>query len=741
MRRNITFQKLPYCDISAGGSVFVTALVVALALLSPAMAQQSDEGVGEDATDNIFIGRFVLDEGGGPQLLEITDWSRDVRSVEVTELGKDLKPQRNWLVAVEKGTFRLRTCINGMQYRIRLHDKRHTCAAPTVPYTGEWTFVYPLGQREYSKSLPVTKAPHRTERLTVELRIKNMDKPVRGARLALTQLDGQIKRRAFLTTNDAGLAPFHISHRPGAAYQLSVPSHQGGIERDWLKKAPWEREYPRVRSFETEPFRLDEVGDRYVWRLEPRNRQETLVVEVQGLEDVGESTRPDIYMWTETPHAAQAGYFEGIRTRKENEGRVVKECWIFDKRGRRAAHTLVVMTDEGHLVDMKQSDYKTCRDWVKAELYRIEDGRWRGVFFDVPPGDYYGLQLGDWQMPEDVVLEDSGRIQIKPDSELPVLVNVNATDTRSAPQYATVIGTVTDKKGQAFAGALIQAKGRGGPGTSNNTYATTSEDGSFELGKLKPGNYVIKAECANGRTLVVVRHLSPGRHRVQFRGQRAPSFSGRVVDSAGRAVANASLEAIELGAPSKHGVSTVADKDGRYQLTVPTDGVTYAVAAEAAVSNTQDGWHIHFLEKKVNGPGTKLDITLPDTVRINGKIILPDALRSRIENSGVLAIKSMRYASSLSYPGVKTSNDYSFVLDLVPGRYNLFFVGALLQEKGKKLKHPMVPLGVFDVPDDEAEVVYEKNLTKSMFQEAWTLKEFRRRIKEARSEVGQAVDN
>ncbi|MFO7822271.1 MAG: carboxypeptidase-like regulatory domain-containing protein, partial [Lentisphaeria bacterium] len=297
---------------------------------------------------------------------------------------------------------------------------------------------------------------------------------------------------------------------------------------------------------------------------------------------------------------------------------------------------------------------------------------------------------------------------------------------------AYVIGTVTDKKGQAFAGALIQAKGRGGPGTRNNTYATTSEDGSFELGKLKPGNYVIKAECGNGRTLVVVRHLSPGRHRVQFRGQRAPSFSGRVVDSAGRAVANASLEAIELGAPSKHGVSTVADKDGRYQLTVPTDGVTYAVAAEAAVSNTQDGWHIHFLEKKVNGPGTKLDITLPDTVRINGKIILPDALRSRIENSGVLAIKSMRYASSLSYPGVKTSNDYSFVLDLVPGRYNLFFVGALLQEKGKKPKHPMVPLGVFDVPDEEAEVVYEKNLTKSMFQEAWTLKEFRRRIKEAR---------
>lgn len=665
-----------------------------------------------------LFGRFVKEDPGNErQVVESIN-----RRLMVRKEGVPLR--EGIIIESNNGCFTCKGLRSGHKYTVSLMPDKD------VQYVGLWTIEIPHNTKQCQKEFLVNDGWEK-QHLRLILKYDQGGPIVSGANIVLYMFCGDYTYSSTRRNTDReGTIDYSIWYHPDCEYQFAIDGCHSGLEENADSKNDWELKYPKLdpRNYQTDRFSIADIGETYVWQLHAMEK--SIVVNVQGELPVGRRS-PEIDLWRDLAQLPN-GFFRGVRSKDGPNDTVVKEFWSFDLDGDKARFMQVVLGKSGALQKVSREDYYPVRSARDANLYRVRKGLWRAIFYDLSPGTYYGLRLRDTS--EVVVPDFSEPIQITNDSELPVLVNTELKPL-GTPKRITFKGLVKDMRGNPVAGAVVRCYGRG-----KQISGETGTDGTMEFSGTKPGIYLITSIYPGGKTNAVVRRLQAGQNRVVFSYNMPPSFSGRIMDAAGNPIPYAGVEAVPLSGPESRRIAITASENGSYEIPVPKDGAIYAVAAEAAVSNTQDGWHIYFLEKKVNGPGTKLDITLPDTVRINGKIIVPDALRNRIENSGVVAIKSMRYGS-LSMPEAKTSDQFEFVLDLVPGRYNLFFSGALLQGRGKRPKHPIVPLGVLDVPDDEAEVVYEKNLTKSMFQEAWTLKEFRRRIEEARSEVGQAVDN
>lgn len=153
----------------------------------------------------------------------------------------------------------------------------------------------------------------------------------------------------------------------------------------------------------------------------------------------------------------------------------------------------------------------------------------------------------------------------------------------------SIRGAVLDDAGNGVAGALIRVEGRKVSGEDPLGVPAlqpshSQPDGSFSLGPLRPGEYVLRASAA--------RHPPGAATRVQVRSARPTSnvtltlnagavVTGVVSDAEGVAVAGALVQLRGGGQSGTWPRTGLSDADGRYRLG-PAPGGTYLLLATSA---------------------------------------------------------------------------------------------------------------------------------------------------------------
>ncbi len=148
----------------------------------------------------------------------------------------------------------------------------------------------------------------------------------------------------------------------------------------------------------------------------------------------------------------------------------------------------------------------------------------------------------------------------------------------------TISGRVTDNAGRGVAGALVQAGERS---------AATDADGFYTLSGLTTGTYTLTATLSGYQITPVSRTVTVSSDVSGQDFSATPltyRISGRVIDSAGRGVAGATVQAGERSATTDaDGFYTLSDLPaGDYTLTASTSGCTIA-PAQRTVTVPPDG--------------------------------------------------------------------------------------------------------------------------------------------------------
>ncbi len=146
----------------------------------------------------------------------------------------------------------------------------------------------------------------------------------------------------------------------------------------------------------------------------------------------------------------------------------------------------------------------------------------------------------------------------------------------------SITGTVTDADGDAVSGAVISASiaGAGPLDMTGRTMGRTDGAGRYSMSGLEAGTYAMSAS-AHGLAVAekpsVV--IADGSNTIDFVLERGRTLRGRVLDPAGRSVADAMVLVAPTGSNdnSIHG-STQTDLNGAFEINVP-DEVAVDVSA------------------------------------------------------------------------------------------------------------------------------------------------------------------
>jgi protocatechuate 3,4-dioxygenase beta subunit len=194
---------------------------------------------------------------------------------------------------------------------------------------------------------------------------------------------------------------------------------------------------------------------------------------------------------------------------------------------------------------------------------------------------------------------------------------------------AAVHGTVLDQDGKPVAGAEVLASGHGRDDDWTKGNATTRDDGSYQIGGLRPGTYQVclASRIKDSREITIA---GGDDLRLDFRTPAARAqLRGRVVDAKGRPVSDAFIVAAAED-PDQHRGSlrselrwvaddkpVITDLEGRFVL----DGVP-------ALPHTVRAWRKGGGEAIVEGatPGKDLLLIIPALASIDGTVSGLDAV-------------------------------------------------------------------------------------------------------------------
>jgi RNA polymerase sigma factor (sigma-70 family) len=143
----------------------------------------------------------------------------------------------------------------------------------------------------------------------------------------------------------------------------------------------------------------------------------------------------------------------------------------------------------------------------------------------------------------------------------------------TAVEGGRISGVVVDEAGAPLVGAQVDAEGAGG---RSGSWAQSREGGVFTLAGLAPGELHDVRASVRGRVPAAQREVATGSTGVRLVLALGLAVQGRVVDAAGRPLANTNLRFVHDGDGARASVRTGAD--GAFALTGLVAG-SYAVEA------------------------------------------------------------------------------------------------------------------------------------------------------------------
>jgi hypothetical protein len=188
-----------------------------------------------------------------------------------------------------------------------------------------------------------------------------------------------------------------------------------------------------------------------------------------------------------------------------------------------------------------------------------------------------------------------------------------------------VQGHVDDAQGRPAAGVRVMATTDAGGGAQRyNRIATTNAAGEFQMPPDIPwGDLSLRAGGQDrGISLWGPQRTAPGAAvRVSLRLGPGASLAGRVRHEDGSPAAGARVLVVNPDGDRGEGALTVADSEGRYQLTALAPGWARAAASVLPPPRFEDG---SARVQLIPGQQATLDLRMPRPASIRGLVRLPD---------------------------------------------------------------------------------------------------------------------
>jgi len=277
------------------------------------------------------------------------------------------------------------------------------------------------------------------------------------------------------------------------------------------------------------------------------------------------------------------------------------------------------------------------------------------------------------------------------------------TATRSTNTATGLRGQLTDQQGHPIAQAAVEVRVAG----SGNWVAgtATATNGQFSVTGLAPGSYLLCFHAYNETTGHSVTGYLPGCYRQQAYGYGnigtpvtvragkmtsglvdyllvAGAISGRVTDSANRAISNVSVSVYDLDDPSQYSSGAVTRSDGSYTVTgLPAGSYQVCFSSQGATGASTIGYLDEcYDDQPPYSSGTPVPVTLGHTSSgIDAALATAGAITGHITDpSGVLlpAISASAFNADYGSYSFSDSTGAYALTGLPTGNYTLCFDGS-----------------------------------------------------------------
>jgi protocatechuate 3,4-dioxygenase beta subunit len=274
--------------------------------------------------------------------------------------------------------------------------------------------------------------------------------------------------------------------------------------------------------------------------------------------------------------------------------------------------------------------------------------------------------------------------------------------TRSTSTATGLRGALTDQQGRAISRARVEV--RAASSGEHMAAAITSATGQFSVTGLAPGSYLLCFQPSSGTTGHSATGYLPGCYRQQPYGYgntgtpvtvlagrmtsglndyllSAGALSGRVTDSAGKAISAVSVIAYNPDDPYQPNYDTTTRKDGSYTLTGLSAG-SYQVCfnSQAASGASTTGWldECYDNQPPYSSP-TPVPVILGRTsAGVNAALATGGAISGRVTDpSGAPLQDVLVSAFGADYRVFYTDSSGGYALTGLPsGNYTLCFDGS-----------------------------------------------------------------
>ncbi|HST47740.1 carboxypeptidase regulatory-like domain-containing protein [Jatrophihabitans sp.] len=277
------------------------------------------------------------------------------------------------------------------------------------------------------------------------------------------------------------------------------------------------------------------------------------------------------------------------------------------------------------------------------------------------------------------------------------------TATRSTSTATGLRGQLTDQQGHPIVQAAVEIRVAGSGDYVAGT--ATATNGQFSVTGLASGSYLLCFHANNETTGHSVTGYLPGCYRQQPYGYGnigtpvtvragkmtsglvdyllvAGAISGRVTDSANRAISDVSVSVYDLDDPSQYSSGAVTRSDGSYTVTgLPAGSYQVCFSSQGATGASTTGYLDEcYDDQPPYNSGTPVPVTLGHTSSgIDAALATGGAITGHItDTSGVLlpAISASAFSADYGSYGFSDSTGAYALTGLPTGNYTLCFDGS-----------------------------------------------------------------
>jgi len=170
--------------------------------------------------------------------------------------------------------------------------------------------------------------------------------------------------------------------------------------------------------------------------------------------------------------------------------------------------------------------------------------------------------------------------------------------------------------------------------------------------------------------------------------------------------------------PGEESERVSTDTNGKYAVTLPKRGATYAIIARSSL-----GGSVSYEEKTIRKRKTKADIVLPEQVLVEGEIKTNPDLPNGLTIEAVLVMKTMLHFPTILAGDENLGEKGEFRFKLPAGNYRLWLG---VEYEGRKV----IDLGGLEISGKQDKIMVKEKITREMLDSALNMRQFRQRAKE-----------